>query len=187
MKGEKEISSPFTLQELTSRVWYPLSGLWCGPYPGRAIHSLIRAKDLTAVLCLQEPNETDFNGRRFWQYTVPDYVDHLRSPIRDGHPPGRDLGREIVATLHSLLFVEKKNVYLHCWGGHGRTGTIVGCLLRETGMSAEQALAHITAVRSKRPELRTRNSPETYAQRQYVIDYLPSQKPPAGDVSQQSG
>jgi len=27
-------------------------------------------------------------------------------------------------------------VYVHCWAGVGRTGTVVGCLLREQGFSA---------------------------------------------------
>ncbi len=30
--------------------------------------------------------------------------------------------------------------YLHCWGGVGRTGTVVGCLLREQGFAAADAL-----------------------------------------------
>ena len=34
-------------------------------------------------------------------------------------------------------------VYVHCWGGVGRTGTVVGCLLREQGFDAAEALAVI--------------------------------------------
>ena len=34
-------------------------------------------------------------------------------------------------------------VYVHCWAGVGRTGTVVGCLLREQGFTAEEALAVI--------------------------------------------
>ena len=32
-------------------------------------------------------------------------------------------------------------VYLHCWGGVGRTGTIVGCWLERHGKSGDEALA----------------------------------------------
>ena len=34
-------------------------------------------------------------------------------------------------------------VYVHCWAGIGRTGTVVGCLLREQGFTADEALAVI--------------------------------------------
>ena len=34
-------------------------------------------------------------------------------------------------------------VYVHCWAGVGRTGTVVGCLLREQGLTADEALAVI--------------------------------------------
>ena len=36
------------------------------------------------------------------------------------------------------------SVYVHCWGGHGRTGTEVGCyLVRQQGLTGEQALAEV--------------------------------------------
>jgi protein tyrosine/serine phosphatase len=28
-----------------------------------------------------------------------------------------------------------RNVYVHCWGGSGRTGTVVGCWLRRHGLA----------------------------------------------------
>jgi protein tyrosine/serine phosphatase len=31
-------------------------------------------------------------------------------------------------------------IYLHCWGGIGRTGTTVGCYLVRGGKTAEEAL-----------------------------------------------
>ena len=34
-------------------------------------------------------------------------------------------------------------VYVHCWAGIGRTGTVVGCLLREQGLANAAALAVI--------------------------------------------
>ncbi len=39
-------------------------------------------------------------------------------------------------------------VYVHCWGGIGRTGTVIGCLLANAGLSGEAALARITVLRS---------------------------------------
>ena len=39
-------------------------------------------------------------------------------------------------------------VYVHCWGGIGRTSTVVGCLLVDSGLGADAALADITRRRS---------------------------------------
>ena len=39
-------------------------------------------------------------------------------------------------------------VYVHCWGGIGRTSTVVGCLLVDAGLDADAALADITRRRS---------------------------------------
>jgi len=39
-------------------------------------------------------------------------------------------------------------VYVHCWGGIGRTSTVVGCLLVDSGLDADAALADITRRRS---------------------------------------
>ena len=59
--------------------------------------------------------------------------------------------------------------YLHCWGGIGRTGTVVGCLLREQGFSAVEALAVIER-KWLSMEKRTRHprSPETDAQIAFI-------------------
>ena len=60
-------------------------------------------------------------------------------------------------------------VYVHCWGGVGRTGTLVGCHLVRRGMSGDQALAEI-ARHWQTVEKRTRHarSPETPEQMAYV-------------------
>ncbi len=60
-------------------------------------------------------------------------------------------------------------VYVHCWGGVGRTGTVVGCHLVRHGMSGDQALAEI-ARHWQTVEKRTRHprSPETPEQMAYV-------------------
>lgn len=39
-------------------------------------------------------------------------------------------------------------VYLHCWGGKGRTSTVVGCLLIDDGLDYDAAIARIAALRA---------------------------------------
>jgi len=54
-------------------------------------------------------------------------------------------------------------VYVHCQGGIGRTGTVVGCYLVRHGMTGEEALQAIRELRSATTFPNTR-SPETEAQ-----------------------
>jgi protein-tyrosine phosphatase len=51
------------------------------------------------------------------------------------------LGR-ILDTLDGAL-AAGRNVYLHCWGGIGRTGTVVGCYLVRRGLTGGAALARL--------------------------------------------
>jgi hypothetical protein len=60
-------------------------------------------------------------------------------------------------------------IYLHCWGGIGRTGTVVGCHLVRHGYSGEQALAQLAAWwRGVPKSLRAPHSPETHSQEEMV-------------------
>ncbi len=55
-------------------------------------------------------------------------------------------------------------VYVHCWGGVGRTGTVVGCLLADQGLDAEEALTRLGALRAGTRKGH-RPAPETDEQR----------------------
>lgn len=59
-------------------------------------------------------------------------------------------------------------VYLHCWGGVGRTGTIVGCWLARQGLSGDEALARLAELWRQCPKSEWRDSPENPWQRNYV-------------------
>lgn len=39
-------------------------------------------------------------------------------------------------------------VYVHCWGGIGRTGTVIGCLLADDGLGYDEVVARLAALRS---------------------------------------
>ena len=60
-------------------------------------------------------------------------------------------------------------VYVHCWGGVGRTGTVVGCWLVRHGLTGDEALAQIAEWwKGVEKSWRVRESPETAQQRDYV-------------------
>jgi hypothetical protein len=92
---------------------------------------------------------------------------HKRFPIRDFSVPKPELIMEILDDLEKAL-ADGHRVYLHCYGGTGRTGIVVGCYLVRHGMTGEQALKQIATWRKGTPDER-RNSPETEAQRRMVL------------------
>ena len=58
-------------------------------------------------------------------------------------------------------------VYVHCWGGVGRTGTVVGCLLADRGLGYDEALAELAALRAGTRK-GDRAAPETDEQRAVI-------------------
>ena len=76
--------------------------------------------------------------------------------------------RRTLAAIDAAL-AEGGTVYLHCRAGIGRTGTVVGCFLREQGFEAHAALAlirHKWRVMAKRSTMP--HSPETEEQRRFI-------------------
>ena len=65
-----------------------------------------------------------------------------------------------------------KTIYVHCWGGVGRTGTAVGCWLVRHGSTASDALMQVAqgwqGMEKFTPK---RESPETSGQREYVRNW----------------
>lgn len=65
---------------------------------------------------------------------------HTRLSIPDmGLPDSPAYMARILDTLDAALTAGRK-VYLHCWGGIGRTGTVVGCYLVRHGRTGDEAL-----------------------------------------------
>ena len=91
-----------------------------------------------------------------------------RYAIPDMGIPDTHLTNSILDRIDGLI-KEGRPVYVHCWGGVGRTGTIAGCWLVRHGLSGDQALAEI-ARHWQLMEKRDRypRSPETEMQAYYV-------------------
>jgi len=87
---------------------------------------------------------------------------HAHFPIVDMTPPTLDQQLEFVALLDDA-FARGDRVGVHCLAGMGRTGTMLATWFVSTGLSAEDAIAHVRAARP--------GSIETTAQELAVFAY----------------
>jgi protein-tyrosine phosphatase len=98
-------------------------------------------------------------------------VSHERFPIRDISVPAR---KEITIAILDAIdnhIQDKRVVYVHCWGGVGRTGVIVGCWLARHGLQGQNALTKLRELWEASPKSAYRKTPETREQVQYILDW----------------
>lgn len=84
-------------------------------------------------------------------------------------PDSGETMRSILAAIRAAV-EESPAVYIHCWGGIGRTGTVAGCWLRECGLGPDEALERVQHLyASHMPKVRLHpESPQTAAQKDYI-------------------
>ena len=162
-------------QELLPNAYWVLPGkLMAGPYPGDLLPEELERK--LAGLLNAGVNEffdltTPEDGLEPYQAGLPHdrRAGYRRWAIQDFSVPSQEEMREILDEL-DLLVDSGRTVYLHCWGGRGRTGTVVGCYLARHGLSGEKALARIAELRKGTPK-GWMDSPETPEQRRMVLEW----------------
>jgi len=106
---------------------------------------------------------------------LPFYVEYTRKAIKDhGLPASRSQMVEILDYVGNSMRAGRP-VYVHCRAGIGRTGTVIGCLLVERGLSGDGALDELNRLwqQSKRSKSWA-FVPETEAQANYVRQWKPN-------------
>ncbi|MEX2645336.1 MAG: hypothetical protein WD249_03645 [Gaiellaceae bacterium] len=137
--------------------WVEAGTLLAGKYPARRLEALLDAGVGTFV-DLTEADELDP-----YVELLPDRAVHRRFPVPDIACPLADQVAAILDYIDERL--AQGVVYLHCRGGCGRTGVVVGCWLVRQGASPEDALARVHELTRA---LWSKPCPETRAQIEMV-------------------
>jgi hypothetical protein len=165
--------------------WVIPGKLLAGAYPGsddpeearEKISALIHS-GIRSIFNLMEEDEVNNDGELFSPYEGIFLqmgkrqgldLTFRRIPIKDMDvPTPRDMNR-ILNKIDASLSADRP-VYVHCWGGKGRTGVVVGCYLVRQGLSGQEALGKIKDLRQYTAGGRL-PSPQTANQREMVISW----------------
>ena len=131
------------------------------------------------IINLMEPAEVNSKGNPFVPYEDPMSaiaramgcnVKFDRRPIRDYGIPTPKAMKKLLDII-DLSIENNQPVYLHCLGGLGRTGTVVGCYLARHGSDSGQKVLDI--IRALRRNTATHHlaSPETAQQIELVCSW----------------
>ena len=180
-------------------------GLYAGAYPGDIVDEIndnniidILNKGVSTFVCMQAEynNETispdwstGLSLRPYFKDVERIISNKSKYPklnttlekVNFEHCPIRDLGTisdKITLELAKKIVTLISNgeiIYLHCWGGHGRTGIIV-CLVLHLmyGLTSQEAIKYCETVHMMRQCAINVRSPQTYQQREQVIRIIDS-------------
>ena len=138
--------------------WWVIPGrLLATEYPGakepdkaaRKIQTLLDA-GITSFVDLTEPGETTRGGTPMVPYDglLSADVTYTRFAIPDTSVIDDDGYDAILAHIRAEIAADK-NVLVHCWGGKGRTGTVVGAwLIEQQGLGYPEVIDRMQQLRA---------------------------------------
>lgn len=169
-----------TNRPISESYWVEPGRLLAGEYPGgyddeqarQRIAALIEA-GFNTFIDLTKPNEMspylNILIEQAQAYVIK--VKHQRFAIGDFGLPTPEQMRSILDTIDTELKAGRK-IYLHCWGGIGRTGTTVGCYLVRRGKTGEEALRQLAEWWKSVPKsYYHQRSPETHDQMEFIRNW----------------
>lgn len=125
---------------------------------------------------LIEATEQRFDGSKFLDYRLyaaskAGYANFLQFPIKDNGITDRRKMHQILDAMDSSIDAGLP-VYVHCWGGIGRTATVVGCWLRRRNLASKMDVLTVIDRLRKQDVLRCNfDAPATLLQRDFVEEF----------------
>jgi hypothetical protein len=134
---------------------------------------------VNSIVNLTEKGESNFAGQQLIDYTQEVSSHALnnhktitinRFAIKDLNVPSPLFMRAIQE--HLTTEIQSGNtVYVHCWGGVGRTGTVVGSFLLQHGICTPDEVISFIKFLKKDTDIAHRDSPETQEQREFLVNW----------------
>ena len=171
----------------TGRSYWIVEGRFAaGAYPGKAGRRELERVPEVIVAVLAAGIDTFVNLTQDYPGGTDEHLNHYdddidgaavvkRFAIRDVSIPGVDLMVEVLDFIDDCL-EHGRNPYVHCWGGIGRTGTVVGCwLIRHGYTDSDGVFDELARIRIGDLEAGHRDSPQVSEQWEFVRSWREDQ------------
>ena len=140
-----------------------------GKYPTNEELQILEDKGIDVIIDLTNSKEN-----------LPPYTfskEKIHFPIEDRRVPQDNENFRSLLNLIIVRLNEGHKVYIHCKGGHGRSGLLVALLLRLMyDYNAEKALSLTHEFHQQRkiikPRFRKMGSPQTRSQKDFVKNFI---------------
>src|SRR5690349_12827385 len=172
---------------ISESYWVEQGCFLAGEYPGRfnaeqarqRVDALIAAGFNTFIDLTREQETVPYAHILLEEAKAYDAdIQYHRFAIGDFGLPTPELMKSILDRIDESLQAGRK-VYLHCWGGIGRTGTTVGCYLVRRGLNGNEALRQLADWWRTVPKSSIHlHSPETFEQMTFILNWADYEKSP---------
>lgn len=151
---------------------------YAGEYPGDKDEEKAKAKinNMTHFGVRHFIDLTEEHELRPYAHLLPQGTTYMRFPIKDCGTPKSIEDVDRLLNRIDMLKQQGGCVYIHCWGGIGRTGTIVACHIARNLQDAtpEEIMSALRNHYKKMPKAIHRHVPDTVEQEIFIKAFVES-------------